>query len=337
MCSADLISFIRDNHLDLTIHEGEDYALEKDFAFDARAAFGSHDDADHTYNTPRAWFMLRFFNPHSALWDGPDADYGPEDDDLPWCLMPERKVTVEDVKYVLSAHYQGTPFDCYSKVDHPLKGKYRPIGINRNNFVALTQLRPYAKKDRMALMWIAEGSNVFNAFVPFYANVTKTPDYLNHAGTVPSTEEFYWANRLIGALADAHYARTASAIERYQKAVASAAHAMICDTDKKEAEGGVTAFLEQGQCRHGGYGKGKDRYLPRQGPLRSEHGHEKWLLPQRCLSRIVRIEKLLPAWIGRSFSIKDHIMEASFSFRIFKGIRLNRRGWCHRGSKEDSQ
>lgn len=30
MCSADLISFIRDNHLDLTIHEGEDYALEKD-------------------------------------------------------------------------------------------------------------------------------------------------------------------------------------------------------------------------------------------------------------------------------------------------------------------
>ena len=53
------------------------------------------------------------------------------------------------------------------------------------------------------------------------------------------------ANRLIGALADAHYARTASAIERYQKAVASAAHAMICDTDKKEAEGGVTAFLEQ--------------------------------------------------------------------------------------------
>lgn len=97
----------------------------------------------------------------------------------------------------------------------------------------------------MALMWIAEGSNVFNAFVPFYANVTKTPDYLNHAGTVPSTEEFYWANRLIGALADAHYARTASAIERYQKAVASAAHAMICDTDKKEAEGGVTAFLEQ--------------------------------------------------------------------------------------------
>ena len=75
--------------------------------------------------------------------------------------------------------------------------------------------------------------------------MTKTPDYLNQAGTVPSTEEFYWANRLIGALADAHYARTASAIERYQKAVASAAHAMICDTDKKEAEGGVTAFLEQ--------------------------------------------------------------------------------------------
>ena len=144
MCSADLISFIRDNHLDLTIHEGEDYALEKDFAFDARAAFGSHDDADHTYNTPRAWFMLRFFNPHSALWDGPDADYGPEDDDLPWCLMPERKVTVEDVKYV-SVLMPKLRTAVAVRVDHPLKGKYRPIGINRNNFVALTQLRPLQK------------------------------------------------------------------------------------------------------------------------------------------------------------------------------------------------
>lgn len=29
-------------------------------------------------------------------------------------LVPEKKLTVEDVKYVLSTHYQGTPYDPYT-------------------------------------------------------------------------------------------------------------------------------------------------------------------------------------------------------------------------------
>ncbi|MFR7732959.1 MAG: C69 family dipeptidase [Collinsella sp.] len=31
----------------------------------------------------------------------------------PWSRVPERKVTLEDIKYVLSSHYQGTEYDCY--------------------------------------------------------------------------------------------------------------------------------------------------------------------------------------------------------------------------------
>ena len=77
LCSADLREFIRDNHLDLSL----------DGRLNPRDAFGSHDDADHVYNTPRAWFMLRHLNPNTWVWDGPAADYGPRSDDLPgaWC------------------------------------------------------------------------------------------------------------------------------------------------------------------------------------------------------------------------------------------------------------
>ena len=227
LCSADLLSFIEVNHLDLTVRE-EGETLAEDRAFDVRAAFGSRDDADHCYNTPRAWFMLRYFNPNTYRWDGPAPDWTPEDDDLPWSLTPERRITVEDVKYVLSAHFQGTPFDPYGKYGDPtLRGKYRPIGINRNNFLALTQLRPYAPKEVMAVEWVAMGSNVFNAFVPFYANVETTPDYLANTGKTVSTESFYWANRLVGALADAQYSLCRSHIERYQNKVANRGQAML--------------------------------------------------------------------------------------------------------------
>ena len=142
LCSRDLAEFIEDNHLDLTLAEDREGPVAEDTAFDCRSAFGSHDDADHTYNTPRAWYMLRCLTPFSVQWEGPEAPFHPEDDDLPWSVEPDRKVTVEDVKYILSSHYQGTPYDPYGhKGDGSLRGKYRPIGINRTNFLALTQLR----------------------------------------------------------------------------------------------------------------------------------------------------------------------------------------------------
>ena len=60
MCSADLEEFVKTYHLDLS-QDGE---------FHPRDAFGSHDDADHVYNTPRAWFLLRYFNPIGAHESG---------------------------------------------------------------------------------------------------------------------------------------------------------------------------------------------------------------------------------------------------------------------------
>ena len=123
LCSRDLAAFIEENHLDLTLAEDREGPVAEDTAFDCRSAFGSHDDADHTYNTPRAWYMLRCLIPFSIQWEGPEVPFHPEDDDLPWSVEPDRKVTVEDVKYILSSHYQGTPYDPYGhKGDGSLRG-----------------------------------------------------------------------------------------------------------------------------------------------------------------------------------------------------------------------
>ncbi len=240
MCSSDLQQFIRENHLDLRMNEdGEEADLSYETDFDVRAAFGSHADSDHSYNTPRAWIMERSLNPKSYVWDGPDADFSPESDDLPWCLVPERKVTVEDVKYVLSSHFQGTPYDPYGKYGDPtLRGKYRPIGVNRTNFAGLTQLRRDVPEEYAALQWIAMGSNVHNSFVPFFANVTKTPAYFANTEKAVTTDSFYWGNRLIAALSDPHFSKCQSHIERYQNVVMSKTQAMIkaCDRSKEDRE-----------------------------------------------------------------------------------------------------
>lgn len=224
MCSADLQQFIERNHLDLSL----------DGSLNPRDAFGSHDDADHVYNTPRAWFMLRCFNPRTKVWDGPDADYTPYSDDLPWCMVPEKKITPEDVKYALSSHYQGTPYDPYGSHGDPImQGAFRSIGVNRNDFMALIQMRPDVPEEFRTVEWIAFASNVFNALVPFYANVTATPDYLANTTKEVSTDNFYWSSRMIAAMADASYGKSIFHVERYQLAVQSKGHALIDQYDEK--------------------------------------------------------------------------------------------------------
>jgi dipeptidase len=222
MCSPDLKEFIEKYHLDLSM----------DGVLNPRDAFGSHDDSDHVYNTPRAWYMERYLNPNSVNWDGPDADYTPLSDDIPWCMVPEKKITPEDVKYVLSAHYQGTPYDPYLFYgDKSMSGAYRSIGINRNDFMSLIQMRPEGGAAFGTLEWVAYASNAFNTMVPFYADVDETPEYLANTTGEVSTENFYWTSRMIAAMADASYGKSLFHVEHYQENVLAKSHALINQYD----------------------------------------------------------------------------------------------------------
>ena len=260
MCSADLPEFIEKYHLNVENmecvmlrnisqtgelqdkDENDDYGQEVDDTNNEtdssdgtytsiicpRDIFGSHDDADHVYNTPRAWFMERTLNPNSAVWDGPDADFTPVSDDIPWCMIPEKKITMEDVKYVLSSHYQGTQYDPYGNYgDKSLRGAYRSIGVNRTDFMSAIQIRPYAEEDSSAIQWLAFASNAFNVMVPFYTNVDEVPEYLANTSSEVSTDNFYWTSRMIAAMADASYAKSVFHIERYDEKVMSKAHEII--------------------------------------------------------------------------------------------------------------
>lgn len=218
MCSDDLKDFIEKYHLNLAM----------DGVLNPRDAFGSHDDSDHVYNTPRAWYMGRCLNPHTWRWDGPAPDFTPYSDNIPWCMVPEKKVTVEDVKYVLSSHFQGTSYDPYAGYgESNMRGAYRSIGINRNDFMSLIQINDNRPDDIKAIQWLAFASNAFNVMVPFYADIETTPDYLSNTTGDVSTDNFYWSSRMIAAMADASYKKSVFHIERYQEHVLSKGHEII--------------------------------------------------------------------------------------------------------------
>ncbi|MBQ8972219.1 MAG: C69 family dipeptidase [Clostridia bacterium] len=235
MCSKDLREFIAKNHLD----------LNQNGAFNLRDIFGSHTDMDHIYNTPRAWFMGRYLAPYSHRWEGENAEFTPESDNIPWAIVPDRKVAVEDVKYLLSAHYQGTPFNPYTNQDTGRRGMYRSIGINRTGVTSICQIRSDVPEAVKGLEWICFGSTTFSALLPVYTNVPALPKYLSDVSMQVSTENFYWSSRLLGALADPIYSSCVQEIERYQNAIAVKGRRLVVETDEKIANGADATILKE--------------------------------------------------------------------------------------------
>lgn len=134
LCSQDLREFVEKYRL----------ALDAGAAFNPRLAFGSHSDADHIYNTPRAWFMARYFLPRTHQWDGENADFTPQSNDIPWSFVPEHKVTVEDVRYLLGSYYQGIPLQPLRQ-DRRLQGQ-----VPHHRRAQQRRLRHYADPRRSA-------------------------------------------------------------------------------------------------------------------------------------------------------------------------------------------
>ncbi len=235
LCSADLREFIAENHLD----------LNRNGKFNPRDIFGSHTDFDHVYNTPRAWFMGRFLTPYSHRWDGEDAEFTPESENIPWSLVPDRKVTPEDVKYMLSGHYQGTPYNPYLNHDTGSRGHYRSIGINRTGVTSICQIRSDVPDPLKGIEWICFGSTTFSSVLPVYTNVPKMPKYLSDVTLDTSTENFYWGSRLIDALADHSYGACIQLIERYHKSMQAKGRQIIREYDRKMIESGDYSLIAE--------------------------------------------------------------------------------------------
>ena len=186
---------------------------------------------DHIYNTPRAWMMGRYLTPESHRWDGPDAEFHPESDNIPWSLVPDRKVAVEDVAHLLSGHFQGTPYDPYSHQNTGRRGIYRSIGINRTGVTSICQIRP--GRGLKGLEWICFGSTTFGGCcrcIPRW----KMPAYLSAWTLDASTENWYWGSRLIAALADPNYGTCIQQIGRYREEMAARGRQIVAEYDRKQ-------------------------------------------------------------------------------------------------------
>ncbi len=232
LCAPDMREFLKDR---MYFRGGS--------VFNPRHVFGTDSDRDRMYNTPRAWMISKTLCPNTYRWSGENADYRPDSNNIPWSMVPERPLKVEDVRNILALYYQRTPYDPYG--DGPESGKYRPIATPRTNVTSVCQLRGYMPKQLQAIHWISFATTHITGLVPQYANVNKTPAYFCNVENRPSTDNFCWASHILAAVAEPHFADMVKITEAYQDKVLTDGLEVLYEYDAKVIEGGDISLLEE--------------------------------------------------------------------------------------------
>lgn len=204
-----------------------------------RHIFGSSSIKDNQYNNPRAWYGQRYFNP--------EREQVPTDQNLPFICRANRKITVEDIKFVLSSHYQDTVYDPYGTAGTEAeKKRFRPIGINRNLECHVLQIRNDVPNEIAGIHWLAYGPNTFNALVPFYANVDTTPECYSNTSDQCDLTNVYWLSLLAATLGDSNFDLYSDIEEDFENgAMAAFRHKQMQADEQALKETDVPKFLAQ--------------------------------------------------------------------------------------------
>lgn len=175
--SANIQKFVKENQL---------WPNDKPFNF--REIFGTHNDSDLHYNTPRVWIGQQLLTP--SVKQEPESFY------LPFVRKPDQPISIQDAQAVLCNHYQNTPYDLTNpkNKDH---ATYRPISVATTQESHLLELN-----GKKMTHWLAMGVGAQSVYVPFYPQGSKVPSMYKYGKADYSSNSAYWVFKLAGVLVD---------------------------------------------------------------------------------------------------------------------------------------
>jgi len=115
----------------------------------------------------------------------PSLNLDPEAGTYPLYVVPEKKLSVEDVRKLNSDYYQGTPYDVSMTPEagpfgNPLNeyNAERTINLYRTTYQFIANIRADMPKEVKPLLWIGWGAADSSYMIPLWATMTKLPSQL---------------------------------------------------------------------------------------------------------------------------------------------------------------
>ncbi|MDE7188544.1 MAG: C69 family dipeptidase, partial [Muribaculaceae bacterium] len=170
------------------------YFSGKDEDFSFADVYGEHDPATRRSCDARAWSYLRRFNDSMEPYYAWCA--GESDEPFPLYVIPDRKVSLEDMQLSMRDHFEGTPFEMTSdpgagpfhvpyrwrpmsfEVDGNEYCMERAIGTQQTGWSFVSQSRDWLPDPVGGIIWFGTDDTNTSVYMPFYCSMTQVPAQL---------------------------------------------------------------------------------------------------------------------------------------------------------------
>ena len=248
MYAKDVVSFAR----------SKGWFQGKDADFSWKMAYAKPDFSGRRFCDARAWSMLNHFydmTPYLdwALGKNPDAQ------DMPLWVVPNKKVSVQDVENVMRDHYEGTPLSVADgsdigggiwempyrptplmyKVDGKQYFNERPVSTQQSGFVFVSQMRSWLPREIGGVFWFANDDANMAAFTPVYCSMTERPECYNTPGADAlhfSKKNAYWVCNMTSNMVYPRYSLMFPTLKEVRDSLDNSYFAAQAGVEKKAQE-----------------------------------------------------------------------------------------------------
>lgn len=248
MYAKDVVSFAR----------SKGWYQGKDADFSWKMAYAKPDFSGRRFCDARAWAMLNHFYDMSpyldwALGKNPDAQ------DMPLWVVPNKKVSVQDVENVMRDHYEGTPLSVADgsdigggiwempyrptplmyKVDGKQYFNERPVSTQQSGFVFVSQMRSWLPREIGGVFWFANDDANMAAFTPVYCSMTERPECYNTPGVDAlhfSKKNAYWVCNMTSNMVYPRYSLMFPTLKEVRDSLTNSYFAAQAGVEKKAQE-----------------------------------------------------------------------------------------------------
>lgn len=171
---------------------------DKDFSFND--AYAYPDFSGRRFCEARVWSFFNHFSDDFSRYlpyaEGKVKDAEP----MPLWIVPNRKVSVQDVEMCMRDHYEGTPFALDSDIGqgvwqmpyrptplmYEVDGKKyfneRPVSTQQSAFSYVSQMRSWLPREIGGVLWFGNDDGNMVAYTPVYCSNTVQPECYNTPG-----------------------------------------------------------------------------------------------------------------------------------------------------------
>ena len=201
--SKDVVKFARS--------KGWYKGADKDF--DWQATYAKADFSGRRFCEARVWSFFRHFDKDFDRYLPWAEGKDPNAEQMPLWIVPDRKVSVQDVEACMRDHYEGTalsldkdmgqgvwqmpyrPTPLMYKVDGKQYFNERPTSTQQTGFSYVAHLRSWLPREIGGVLWFGNDDGNMVAYTPIYCGNTVQPECYNTPGADAVTfsdKNAYW-------------------------------------------------------------------------------------------------------------------------------------------------